>query len=133
VLGEQLLVGGDDVAPGAHRAQQVFPRRIDPADQLDDQVRGLEDLLERARGRGQHTAQLRSQAGDALDPVGVAREQLLERRADGAAAEQPDPEQPIPGAHRTSRLIRSAYVSRRTTIRADPPRQKTTGGRGTPL
>ena len=38
VLGEQLLVGGDDVLAGAHRAQHVVARRLEPADQLDDQV-----------------------------------------------------------------------------------------------
>jgi hypothetical protein len=46
VLGEQLLVGGDDVLAGAHRAQHVVARGLDPADQLDDQIRALEDLLE---------------------------------------------------------------------------------------
>jgi hypothetical protein len=38
VLGQQLLVGRDHVAAAAHRAQQVLPGRVDPADQLDDQV-----------------------------------------------------------------------------------------------
>ncbi len=46
VLGEQLLVGRDDVLAGAHRREQVLARRLDPADQLDEQVGVREDLLE---------------------------------------------------------------------------------------
>jgi len=38
VLREELLVGRHDVPAGAHRAQHVVARRIDPADQLDDEV-----------------------------------------------------------------------------------------------
>ena len=44
VLGEQLLVGRDDVLARAHRPQHVVARRLDAADQLHDQVRALEDL-----------------------------------------------------------------------------------------
>ena len=54
VRGQQLLVGGDDVPAGAHRAQHVLARGLEAADQLDDQLRALEDLLEvaaRARER----------------------------------------------------------------------------------
>src|SRR3712207_1629297 len=38
VLGEQLLVGGDDVLAGPHRAQHVVARGLEPADELHDQV-----------------------------------------------------------------------------------------------
>ena len=77
---------------GAHRAQHVVARRLDPADQLDDQIRALEDLVERARASGSARPRSRPQPGDPLDPVGVPRQQLGERGADGAVAEQPDPE-----------------------------------------
>ncbi len=39
VLGEQLLVGGDDVAPGAHRLQYVVARRLDAPQQARPQAR----------------------------------------------------------------------------------------------
>ncbi len=58
VLGEQLLVGGDDVLAGAHRADHVVARRLDPADQLGDQVGAGEDLLEVASGARQHAGDL---------------------------------------------------------------------------
>ena len=38
VLGEQLLVGGDDVLAGRHRAQDVVARRVQAAHELDDEV-----------------------------------------------------------------------------------------------
>ncbi len=38
VLGQQLLVGGDDVTPALHRPQQIRSRGLDPAHQLDDQI-----------------------------------------------------------------------------------------------
>ena len=90
VLGEQLLVGRDDVLAGAHRPQHVLARRLDAADQLDDQVRALQDLLERPARAGEHAADLRPQPGDRHDRVGALGEQLGERRADGAVAEQAD-------------------------------------------
>ncbi len=57
VLGEQLLVGGDDVHAGAHRRQQVLARGLDPAHHLDDDVRLGEDL-------GEVAARARQHAGD---------------------------------------------------------------------
>ena len=36
--------------PGAHRPQHVVARRVDPADQLDDQIRALEDARRTSRG-----------------------------------------------------------------------------------
>ena len=92
VLGQQLLVGGDDVPAGPHRLQHVAARRLDPADQLDDQVGVVEDLAEVAAGARQHAGDLRAQAGDPLDPVGVLDDELGKRGADGAAAEHADPE-----------------------------------------
>ena len=71
VLGEQLLVGGDDVLAGPHRAQHVVARRLDAADQLDDQVGAGEDLVEVAARAGEHAAELRPQPGDRDDRVGA--------------------------------------------------------------
>ena len=69
VLGEQLLVGGDDVLAGRHRAQHVVARGIEAAHDLDDEVRRGEDVVERAARARQHTAQRRTQARDGLDLV----------------------------------------------------------------
>ena len=59
VLGEQLLVGRDDVLAGAHRPQHVVARGLDAAHHLDDQVRAGEDLLEVAARAREHAADLR--------------------------------------------------------------------------
>ena len=90
VLGEQLLVGRHDVLAGAHRAQHVLARRLDAADQLDDQVGALEDLVEVAARARQHAGQLGPQAGGRGDRVGALGQQRLERPADGAVAQQAD-------------------------------------------
>ena len=52
VLGEQLLVGGDDRPAGPQRVEHVVAGRVGAADQLDDQVGALEDLAEVALARG---------------------------------------------------------------------------------
>src|SRR5437588_389165 len=57
-LREQLLVGRDHVASRSHRAQYVVARRLDAPDQLDDQLRAFEDVLDRSPAAGQHTGQL---------------------------------------------------------------------------
>ena len=80
VLGEQLLVGGDDMAARPHRPQQVVARRVDPADQLDDQVRAIEDVVERAPAARHHARQLGPKPRDLLDPLGVSGQQRRERR-----------------------------------------------------
>ncbi len=57
--------------------------------------------------------------------------------ADGPAAQQPDADGRRglrrAGPAHTSRATRSAYVSRRVTMRARPPSTKATAGRVTPL
>ena len=58
VLAEQLLVGGDDVAPGGHRAQDVVARGLEAAHDLDDEVGALEDVLELAAAAREHAAEL---------------------------------------------------------------------------
>jgi hypothetical protein len=57
VAGEQLLVGGDHVLARAERAKHILASRFDPADQLDDQIRAVEDLREAALGGGESAAQ----------------------------------------------------------------------------
>ncbi len=106
VLGEQLLVGRDDMLAGLQRSEHVFARRLDPADQLDDQVRGLEDLGEIAFAGGERLAQHRQTTGEPLDVLGTLSQQRGEGRADGAEAEQADIERhggiakAIGGGHR---------------------------------
>jgi hypothetical protein len=53
VLGEQLLVGGDDVPAGAHGPQHVVESRVGPAQQLHDEVAALEDVVVVAPAPGQ--------------------------------------------------------------------------------
>ena len=129
VLGDQLLVGGDHMAPLPQGAGHVLPGRIDAPDQLDDHVAGGENLVEVALLAPQHADDLGAAPGDLLDHLGPVGDQLRERRAHGALAEHPDQDLV---AH-ASRESRSSQDSRRTTTRASPSRQKTTGGRGTPL
>ena len=105
VVGEQLLVGRHDVLAGPHRPQHVLARRLEPAHQLDDQVRALEDLLERPARARQHAGELRPRADDRLDRLGALGQQRLERRADRAVAEQADlkrPGQPGPPVSRAA-------------------------------
>ena len=95
VVGEQLLVGRDDVLARPHRPQHVLARRLEPAHQLDDQVRALEDLLERRRASASARPTSSGRAPViALDRVGALGQQRLERRADRAVAEQADPKRP---------------------------------------
>ena len=129
VLGEELLVGGHDVLARTHRAQQIFARRFESPDQLDEQIGARQHLLELPSAARQHAADDGPAPVEALDLLGALLEQLVERPADGAVAEQPDRVR----AQRTSRPSRSSKLSRRTTTRASPSWQKTTGGRGTPL
>ena len=86
VLGEQLLVGGHDRAPGAHRVEHEVAGGVGPAHQLDDQVGALEDRAEVALGAGEDAGDLRPPPGRGLDRVGALGEQLGEGGADRAAA-----------------------------------------------
>ena len=85
------LLARDDVLARAHRPQHVLARGLDAADQLDDQVRAVQDLLEVAPRAGEHAAELGRRPVIARDRVGALGEQRLERGADGAVAEQADP------------------------------------------
>ena len=129
-LRDQLLVRSDHVPARPQRPQYVLPRRFGAADQLDDDLRGLEDGVEIALGAAQHTRDLGPPPGGGLDRVGALRKQPVECISDGAAAKEPDADRV---GHSMSLPVRSSYVSRRTTARASPSLQNTTGGRGTPL
>jgi hypothetical protein len=90
VLGDQLLIGGDDVAALPQRAVDVLACGVDTSHQLDDDVAGGEDLLEVALLAAQHARHLRRAPGDLLDHLGALFEQLLEGAAHGPLAEDPD-------------------------------------------
>ncbi len=92
VLAEQLLVRGHDVAPGGHRGEDVPARGVEAAHHLDDEVRALEDVGEVAAAAGEDADEFRPQPGHRGDLVRALLEQRRERAADGAVAEQPDPE-----------------------------------------
>jgi hypothetical protein len=92
VLAEQLLVRGHDVAAGPHRAQDVVARRLEAADELDDEVTAREDRVEVAAAARQDAADLRPQARDRRHVVGALGEQRLEGGADGPVTEQADAE-----------------------------------------
>ena len=124
VLGQELLVGRDHVAAAAHRAQQVVPGRVDPADQLDDQVRVLQQLVERAPAARHHARQLGTQAGDPRDPVRMRGQRLGKRAAHGAVAQQPDPERPLSRRHARPGPRRSRGGPRR----ARSPRRRRSPG-----
>ena len=138
VLGEQLLVRAHHVAPGAHRRQQVLARGLDAAHQLDDQVGLREDLREVAARAREHAGDHGRAAVEALDLRGALVQQLRERRADGAVAEQADANGARGGRARQPLRRHRARSDPRRSRGARPrarrrPEQKITGGRGTPL
>ena len=124
---------------GAHRAQHVVARRFDAADQLDDQIGALEDLLEVA-------ARLRVSTPRDLGPRPVERSIVVgalaraarrrPRRRCRARAGRSQARQaglPIGGTDRRAGPVDIAASGRRrsrarTTTRASPSRQKITGG-----
>jgi hypothetical protein len=108
VLGEQLLVRGDDVAAGAHRAQHEVAGGLDAADQLDDQLGVGEDALEIAPRARQHARELRLEAGRGGHRVRALHQQLRKRRSDGAVAEQADAEALRRRGHRDPHTSRGA-------------------------
>ncbi len=134
VLGDQLLVRRDDRLAGAQRREDVLARRLEPAHQLDDQVGAGEDLVEVALAAPEDAGDLGPAPGGRRDRRGARLEQLDEGAADGAVAEQPDPDRSGSGRalrHRARSGRRGSRGGRRAC--ASPPEQKTTGGRGMPL
>jgi len=112
---EQLLVGHDDGLVAFERGQDQRPGGFEPADQLADDVDvGIVDhghrVLDEHRRREPdvpglrgvadgHPAHLEPASRTALDVVAMAFEQPDDRGADGAAAQHPDPKDPL--AHLT--------------------------------
>ena len=116
--------------PAPHRPQHVVARRLDAADQLDDQVATLARMSSKSPARaGQHAADLRAQAGDRLDRVGALGEQLVRT---------PTPTVPWPSSPMRNCSVDvtggevlvglAPHDDARVAVR-----QKITGGRGTPL
>ena len=129
MLREQLLVRGDDVAARFQCARDVVERRIRAADQLDHELAAREDPIEVAALAAEDAAHSRPSPGDLLHHLRALVEQPAERTAHRPLAEDAD----VDDVAHWSRARRSSHVSRRTTTRASPSRQKITGGRGTPL
>ena len=118
---EQFLVGRDDGLVAFERGQDQGPCGFEPTDQLADDVdvgivdHGHRVLDERRRRepdvpglRGVadgHPAHLEPAPRAALDVVAVAFEQPDDRGADGAAAQHPDPQDPL--AHVTPASLAS--------------------------
>ena len=129
VLGDQLLVGGDD----------VLARRAAPAARSPAPGRCRRSARRRCRcRRGSRRSRPRSGAGRRRPRVAARSTPRSRRRGrrSGRAARRrrsPGPAAPIRTGHHSSRPSRSSQVSRRTTTRASPSEQKITGGRGTPL
>ncbi len=90
MLGEQLLVGRDHRALRPQGVDHVIAGGIGAADQLDDQVRALEDRAEVALLAGEHADNLRQPTGRRLDRIGARLDQLGEGSANSAASQQPD-------------------------------------------
>jgi hypothetical protein len=129
VLGEQLLVGGHHMATIPQGAGNVVERRVDAADQLDDDLAGRQDLVEVTVLGAQHPGHDRAPPGDLLDHGRSLLEEVAEGTAHGAPAQDAD----VNVIAHWSLARRSSQVSRRTTTLASPSRQKITGGLGTPL
>ena len=105
VLGDELLVRGHDRLPGPQRREDVLARRLDPADQLDDQVGFREDPVEVPLAATQHAGDLGTAAGRRDHGLGPLGQQVVKGAADGSPPEQADPDD-LPGLrHQTSRAI----------------------------
>ena len=90
MLGDELLVGGDDVALRLERREHVLSRRVDPAHQLDDDLGFLEDLAEVPLRAPQDADDLGPAPGGRLDLVRLRGDQVAEGAADRAAPKQAD-------------------------------------------
>ena len=118
------------MAARPQRPQHIVARGLGPADQLDDDLRSLEDLVEVTVRTPQDPRNLGPATRRRLDRPSALGNEFVEGTADRPAAEQPDADRV---GHSTSRATRSSHDSRRTTTLASPSLQKTTAGRGTPL
>ncbi len=112
VLGQQLLVRGDDVLARPQRPQHVVTRHVGAAHHLDDQVAAGEDLVEVAAAARQHPGDLGAQPRDVGNRVGALGQQLGDRGTHGAVPEQTDAERGrVVRRHRT-RIIAAGGGSR---------------------
>ena len=145
VGGEQRLVGGDDVGARVHGELEVGARRLEAADQLDDDVgtedqrlgvggdQVLRDVGGALRLRVAHgdTHQLEAGADAAGEFVAVLEQQGCHLGSHGSGAEDGDTQVAVFDHVRHSHVSasRSSSVSRRTMTRAAPSRTATTAGR----
>ncbi len=106
-VGEQLLVRGDHGLPDCQRLDDELAGRLDPADDLDDDVdvlvvddrvgvvgedaRGQRDVALARQVPHRDAVDLQPHPGAGLDRVAVVRDQAHQRGAHVPAAEQPDP------------------------------------------
>ena len=133
VAREQLLVGASRRGGPRDRAPHVLARRVDAADQLDDQLRALEDLLEvaarcasarrRSRARGRSSARSRralpEQRSNAEPTVPCPSSPIRSAHAGGGACAAPGiGAWPIPGGHAPRRHTSRANAGRRSVSRA---------------
>ena len=129
VLGQQRLVGGDDVLAGRQQIEHGLPGPVDAADQLDDDVDGrvvrapsrrsvVSSSRGRATGRGlcrvadDDAAQHQRPAGPGRQALGLFEQQLGHAAADGAAADQGDVQGLVMG-----RLIHEGHEGTRIKYR----------------
>src|SRR4029078_5132693 len=85
------LLRATDGAPRPQRPHPVVAGRIGAADQLDDDIRGLEDPVEVALGAPEHPGDLRAPARGRLDGVRALEHEVVEGPADRPLPEEPDP------------------------------------------
>ena len=107
--------------PAARAPQHVVARRVGAADQLDDDVRALEDLVEVALGAAQDAGDLRAAARDGLDRV-----RARARSARGR------PRRPSPAPRGRCAPAQTSRPSGRRRSRAGPPPGRRRPGRRPP-
>ena len=130
VLGDQLLVRGHHVAPGPQRSQA---RSRAPGRCRRSARRRSPSRPGCGRSRPRVRRSTPTISGRRPEDAAIASARFDDQVAEGRAdrAQRPGARSARPQS--ASRATRSSQVSRRTTTRASPSLQKTTGGRGTPL
>ncbi len=126
VLGDELLVRGDHVLARPQRPEHIVARRVGAAHQLDDDVRGGEDLVEVPLGSAQDAGELRPPAADRLHLEGAVGELLRKGAADGAEPQQTNSRRLT---HRAPSGLRRSRGGRRRGRRRRGRRPPAGGGR----